>query len=87
MAKLEETYDYHKNSVWVSDPSTYPIMALLTCAIVGPLSFVAYYMSTSPDCRVRKRDRKNPWRGHLREEIEEETNWNSNHGIGAPHNI
>lgn len=41
--------------VWLSDPATYPIIAVLGVACTGCCAFMSYKFSRCPDVRVTKK--------------------------------
>jgi NADH-ubiquinone reductase complex 1 MLRQ subunit len=41
-------------AAWLSDPSTYPILGILTIAVVGCSAFMTYKITRCPDVRVSK---------------------------------
>ena len=43
---------------WLSDPSTYPIMGIIACAVSGATYQVARYSLHNPDVQFRKQKRE-----------------------------
>ena len=39
---------------WLADPSTYPILAIVTGAVGGCSAFMAYKITRCPDVRIGK---------------------------------
>ncbi|KAE8904940.1 hypothetical protein PF005_g17289 [Phytophthora fragariae] len=62
-----------KGSVWLSDPSTYPLLAAIGVASIMCLSTGVRHLTASPDVKFDREVRKNPemalrdrsdWRSH-----------------------
>ncbi len=57
--------------VWLGDTGAYPIMGVILFA--GCMSIAAsFWIGAGPDSRLAKSDRKNPFRGALKEEFAKE---------------
>ncbi|RLN47972.1 hypothetical protein BBJ29_009883 [Phytophthora kernoviae] len=62
-----------KGSVWLSDPSTYPLLAAISVAAVLCVSTGVRHLTSSPDVKFNREVRKHPemalkdrsdWRSH-----------------------
>ena len=59
--------------LWLSDPATYPIIAIITCAITGGCFTIARYSTQHPDVRFNKQSREDLFRFNA----EDGANWRS----------
>lgn len=46
------------SKVWLSDPGTFPIIAIVGCATLGCASFFFFNVARNPEIRIRKDKRK-----------------------------